>query len=297
MNFNIVYGNHGGNPAVEDYLTLLRLTVEAAGHSAHFGEGLEVDHVNLILELFSPMNWAAFREVHEAGIEYIIVATEMITGGTFNALDFRGVHHYSNTTCWKERYDAFLLWSQHAKAIWLATSDKRQLDVYREKTGTPTCELRMPFFKDFHPLEHRTKDIDVFFSGSPTDYRKGVINHIRRSANVMHIGGYAARFIRDDYLSRSRVTLDIRLCKEYEQLSQMRVWYQLMNRCPVIAERPKLDAYLSPYVMQTTAEDMPTVCEYVLASDYQRHFAGMFEKFQDETDAKKESSRIMEETF
>lgn len=285
MNFNIVTGNHDGQQ-IDDYVMLLRLTIEAAGHNASVLLGSVPTECNVIIENF-PNGFSACGE-------YVLVATEMITGDTFNNFAFQH-HHYSHKAYWEIRYRRFIEAADGAKAIWLCTSDTKQLGLYREKTGKPVVELKTPFFQKFVRAKREQARVDFFFTGTKTDYRIAMLRAILTANQHAKIwfSDITTQFNRSQNLIRSRYALDIRLCEEYAQISALRVWYQLMCGVPTICQTPAMDAYLLPYALHST--DLPTMCNNVLAAGVTGE--DLVQKFRDETDAVAESKRVLEETF
>ena len=121
MRFQIVFSNLKYITSMEDYLVLLRLLIEAAGHQVRYDNRGAASVCNILFEGFTPSHVETFRALKQGGSDSIIVATEYVTGRTFN--DFArqsdansGDGHYGNRAYWQERFDNFVGCARHARA-------------------------------------------------------------------------------------------------------------------------------------------------------------------------------------
>src|SRR4051812_37664029 len=122
MIFKLIFGNHPRGDIIYDPLTLVGLLLEAARQRVDFeltpfGAG----HCNVYLDNFTPDDVDTVRRAREIGGEVVVVATEFITGDTFNDFPFGdGSEHYSDKAHWKSRHDSFLEVARMARAVWVA---------------------------------------------------------------------------------------------------------------------------------------------------------------------------------
>src|SRR5262245_17234686 len=99
MLFRLVFSNHLYVDHIEDHLTLLRLVIEAAGHQVEYDDVLHVTGCcNVVIENLDMPQAASLRAFAEQGGDIILVATEYITGGTFN--NFPGGHTLLGKDYW-----------------------------------------------------------------------------------------------------------------------------------------------------------------------------------------------------
>ena len=119
MRFKLVYGKYGrsGNipinsPLVHttDNMLLLKYGLESLGHQVDFEHGFAPGYTNIIMENFTYDTLEEMKEaVSTKDTRFIIVATEFLTGDTFN--DFgtciagTDVPMYENLAYWKKRYN------------------------------------------------------------------------------------------------------------------------------------------------------------------------------------------------
>src|SRR5271156_213942 len=86
---NIYIGNHGKSLYVEDWIHFLTLSFRAVGYEVSVSmKAIELDKVNLVLECFNESSFSYFRDKAKAGAKIILIASEFLTGNTFN--DFSG---------------------------------------------------------------------------------------------------------------------------------------------------------------------------------------------------------------
>src|SRR5262245_49166655 len=85
MFFKLIYSNHKSAVQLEDLLILLHMLLETAGHQAEYDNRLYPgDYCNVLVERFGPGMEKRLQELNQTGAQTILVATEFITGSTFN---------------------------------------------------------------------------------------------------------------------------------------------------------------------------------------------------------------------
>src|SRR5262245_35044157 len=124
MHFRIFWPNHDDSIQTEDQFELLRLLVDAVGYQAYYDHRLTFpDCCYLVVDHFTDQNAHVIDRLR--AIPFILVATEHITGETFNDFGNLG-KHYSDRGYWQNRYRYFMELAPYARAIWCAVDDPEQ---------------------------------------------------------------------------------------------------------------------------------------------------------------------------
>lgn len=252
MKFSLVYGNHGQSPShLEDWLTFLWCAIADTGHEVSYSEGLQAGRVNVLLENFSDDDVDTITEAGHAGVDYIIVASEFLTGSTFNNFsdDHHEEGHYGNRHYWAKRCFNFLRTADHARAVWCVSD--RQLSAYRDildPAAVHRLELRwVPGYAPEKTISH--KDVDFLFTGTMTCYRQAQIDRLKANGTVVaFLGTQTPEYIRRDYIRRSRVLLNIPQHAGWPHPSQMRYFHSIMHAAPMVGETVQFGCHLDPYV-------------------------------------------------
>jgi hypothetical protein len=93
------------------------------------------------------------------------------------------------------------------------------------------------------------RDIDVYFSGTLTDYRRGVFERLRQAG--LEVTAQPAQFpdyVRRHFLSRARLAVGLRPGPDGASLSKHRAHYYLLNRVPHLFEATPDRTDLHPHV-------------------------------------------------
>jgi hypothetical protein len=254
MRFNLVYGNHGATPTnIEHWLSFLRCAITEAGHEACYGEWLRRDCVNVFIENFDDATAEAVARAAASGIDCIVVATEFVTGHSFNRFaegdsdsGQRDNRHY-----WDNRFRNFLRVADRSRAVWCVT--EKQLEGYRallSPAGVHRIELRHVSGYTAPEVDGPAKsDIDVLFTGTMTEHRQERLASLRQQGlTVEALTSQTPDFLRRDHLRRARIGVNIPQHPDWPHAPEMRYFHHIMHATPLLAEATRngceLDAYI-----------------------------------------------------
>jgi hypothetical protein len=269
MEFKLVYGNHGKDPFhIMDTLLLVKLSLEALGHKADLEAQMTPGKTNILLECFTYDFVEAMKEVARTpGTEFIIIATEFVTGDTFN--DFSHVDeepaldsHYDIPQYWRKRFRTFLLAQEKARAIWhLADS---QVDPFRQATGHPrVAYLPHGYVEGFARVRHKPaehKDIDAIFTGTLTRHRHTLIRELEQRG-IRAVATKPVNFVqREDLVARAKIGLNIRQTGRWRYPSNSRYHFHLSNDSLLISEQCEVKCDLSPYIIEADTGRFADCC-------------------------------------
>lgn len=278
MEFKLVYGNHGRNPFhIMDVLLLVRFSLEALGHKADLEEQIIPGKTNILIECFTAEYAAAMQETKQVtGTEYIIIATEFLTGQTFN--DFHAdseqappsqiSSHYDNDNYWRKRFGAFSSIQPEARALWHLGDN--QVEPFRTATQHPRVHyLPHGYIEGFARVRHKAKehkDIDAIFTGHLTDHRCQLITELKRQG-INALATQPLNFPqREDLVARSKIALNLKQNASWRYPSNSRYHYHLSNGSFLVSEHCAEACDLSPYVKVAAAGQLAEICHDILAA-------------------------------
>jgi len=289
MKINLVYGNHWNfGIGVGDTFRYLSLAISQAGYDVITSREPVINRINIYLENFDTDYVAKLKQLKHAGGQYIIIATEFLTGDTFN--DFEktlDISYYSDREYWKKRYQAFSALVNDATAIW-HFSDLAATD-YEKQLDRTVGYVPHHYVKNFATVQHRSdaqKDIDFLFTGSITNYRKKILQGLSNLNFKIEISSsLTAPFHRDDLIARSKFCLNIPQFKQWPYPSQSRYFYHLINRSPIITPTLPYKSDLEEYTLESTV----SILEYCQALYEQANYTQLanntFHQFKRDTNA------------
>jgi hypothetical protein len=149
-----------------------------------------------------------------------------------------------NDSYWRNRFDNFCRVVERAEAIWIVSPD--QLSGYREKFPKKPIHL-LPFPEcskfDFGSIRHNSEpnepDIDVLFSGNATPYRRVILDELKNAGlNVVEIPNTTPSIVRMQFMSRTKVGIQLSQNEFWPYTSLMRLHQHLVRGVPIVAERP-----------------------------------------------------------
>lgn len=259
MRFTVHFGNHTHPNGIGDTITFLRNALRDCGRVASISDGIVPGEVNLLLEHFVDEGCLrALAEGHALGARYILIGTEPIVNGTFNGGIDNSHWHYSNAAYWTQRFEGFKVAAGLADAIWVLAES--MLPGYRELfPQLPVRFLPHGWVSDYATVKHlpdAERDIDFFFSGSLTTYRRTLLTELARTHRVFHQMPGAPDFLRLDRLARTKVCLSLRLSERNEIPSVSRMHYHLQNRNFLLHEAYALPCPLDPYMLQVPTHEL-----------------------------------------
>ena len=220
-----------------------------------------VGRCNVIVESFEENDWAIMRNMKAQGSEWIILATEYVTGDTFNHFpELVGAQQYEDRAHWKERFERFVQCAEYCRAIWLAMDTPEQLEAYRAivPPHVPVLPLPVPFCpKLYDAVKPMAKDIDVLFTGTTTPHRMAILSALTPHARVFGTR-YMPEYLRREFVARSFINLSLRQSPGWPYPSLLRFWYLLNQGALVVGERCPVPCGLDPYVVQADTSVLPT---------------------------------------
>jgi hypothetical protein len=277
MRFSIHTGNHGSHNGLSDTVTFLKCALQDCGHDARIDTELASSRVNIVLEHF-PDAAAVERiaQARAAGARFVVVATEPMIGGTFNAGIAAGHSHYGNTAYWKQRYSGFVAAAAHAEAVWVL-AESMVAPYQAALPGTPVLFLPHGWVSDFARMRHRAeadKDIDFYSSGTLTDHRMKVFRALgERGHRVVWDPLGVPDYLRFEHLSRAKVCMSLKLSATSEVPSVSRLHFLLEHACAIAHERCAQTSPLDPYLLHLPGDALIEWCEAMLALPDRREIA------------------------
>jgi hypothetical protein len=222
MEFKLVYGNHHhGAIQIYDTLMLIKHGLESIGHKVDLEQNMTPGKTNILVEFFTYDFVEVAREFSNIpGTEFIIVATEFITGDTFNNFEGKSLGgsedeqgQYAALRPWKKRFRTFGLVYELSRAVWHLS--EHQVDTYRQSLHADNVfYLPHGYLKAMERVvgkPWRHKDIDILFTGTRTPYRDALLAKLEVSGlNVKQLPVLTPEFIREDWVARSKLALNIR---------------------------------------------------------------------------------------
>jgi hypothetical protein len=299
MKFNIYFNNHLHSLHVEDLMSLVRLLLEAAGHSGQY-EIYIPGRSHIFVENFSEGDVEIFRQSQAASGDNVIVATEYVTGETFNNFGATESTHYADEKNWRERFRTFVACAQFARAIWVAADDPEQLEAYRAVVPghVRVLPLPYPYFTNFRRLETSAEqDIDVLFSDTYTTYRHQMMNRFTPGYKTLW-SGYIAEHFRQNFLPRTKICLGLRQSATWKYPSPMRCWYYLNHGKLILNEQCARPCVLDPFIATVPPESLPAAVDEVLQTGQWRPLANEArDKFEAGRPAKPAAEELLALTY
>ena len=298
MRFYLYVRNHGS--VVQDLALHLQKSLESCGHAAYFSTKLVSGACNIIVENFGPKLVEMSIELAHRGTPFIIWATEEITGETFNVDVDESHSHYGDREHWKLRYDNFVTVAEHAAAVWVPV--EALVDTYRAAVPDVPVQFVPHGFAEGYPKvaqrPESDKNIDFYFSGTPTAHRRTLLAALGEKHSVMMHHHELPEYVRRDYLSRAKVCLSLRLGPQTRLPSVSRMHGLIMNRCYTLHEQCPLPSHLDPFVVHVPWDRMRAECEEALrAPGRQARADAMRDRLRQELPMKQILPRLLDEAF
>lgn len=253
-------GNHGFNIHTQDIIEYFQSGLEAIGEKSnyHFNKFTN-NGINLIMEMFDEglTNSIISFQNESPKSKLYIIATESLLNNTFNSANNEqkpgemAANHYEDADIWKGRYDNFMRLLPVSSGV--ITIARHQYKEYLDaKLGVPIHYLPMVALPGYQPIRHipfEEKDIDIYFSGTLTEYRKRILGQfLDQGLHVVTTNPRNPDYLRRHFLERSKLALGLKLDESTRLLSKARAHYYLTRECPhlfeAVAEPTELDAFL-----------------------------------------------------
>lgn len=269
---NLCYANHSNYAIIEDIVSYLRVAFVEAGYFFKIMPTVDKLAHNIFLECFADEFANSLVTIVGDGVRVSIVATEAITGQTFNDFCFRNRNNgwYGNHEAWLNRYQNFMKVAAACKSVWCFT--QQQMDAYA--TVMPKEWLRLlpiGYVDGYQTIdEHHAahKDIDFVFTGHITERRKAILTALQaKGTSVMTLPATTPTFIRSSIVGRAKICLGLKHFDEWQYPSLMRSYYHLTNRSFMISEVCELSSVLDTYVTLAQPDDLLELCASMLERD------------------------------
>lgn len=268
----ITYDNHWNfGIHVADTIKLAQKMFSSVGFEVEIAKSIDTSKINILIENFDDEYTEKVIQAHQQGAEFIVIATEFLTGATFNRFnDLDSEEHYDKKIYWQKRHGNFRKIAAISKLI-LHLSDI-QVPVYQQAIpNTPVIYLPHVFFKPLVRFEMKPfcdRDIDILFTGTMTTYRQEQLHKSRKAGfKVVTLPMLTADFHREDVVSRAKLTLNIPQSRDWIYPSNSRLYYHLLHNSPILSQRTKVSCDLDRYVFHYEPESLVTVVQELLASD------------------------------
>ncbi len=248
MRFNIIYGNHGASPVhIEDLLKIVKCGLTQAGHYVTYDNVVMPQACNVLLECFTDETADMIVDAARNGYTFVTIVTEFVTGDTFNnrantSLQTTNPSHdwYSNHAVWKNRFDTFCKVAAVSRAIWCVADG--QLEGYLRITDRRNVHvLPLHYVDGYATVQHQsdeTKDIDFLFTGTLNERRCEILDKLRAAgAYVVGAATNTPTFIRDNFIGRSKICLNLMQTDAWTDYSSIRFYYHVMNSSYLVSER------------------------------------------------------------
>ncbi|GAA5181688.1 hypothetical protein GCM10025771_29180 [Niveibacterium umoris] len=254
----IVYENHWNfGIHLADTLPLIRCGLELAGFRADIEKPLCPGTLNIVVENFDDSFADRLLAAADHGTRFIIVATEFMTGTTFNDFgkpeDVAPDKHYDNVRYWESRYRNFMRVAERAVAVWHLS--EQQVGVYQATLPCPVGYLPHGYVEALRRIAFRpdaARDIDFLFTGTLTPYRREILDTLGRLGyEVKAAPMLTAHFHREDLVARTRVALNLRQHAGWMHPSNNRIHYHLNNGSLLLSEQCAVACDLDPFVARS----------------------------------------------
>lgn len=240
-----VYGNHWNfGITVSDTLNMLNKASLELGLKSSIEKELVLGAHNILLENFTDEYKVHLLNFKNKGGKFSIIATELLNNNSFNNFgnNTKDTTQYSDLKYWSRRFDNFLRLEKYATSIFHL--NPTQANLYSTLLNRKVEFLPHGYVNGFTSVQHRAlkdKDIDILFTGSATPYRKKILDQLKTKCNLFTTDVLTANFHRDDLVSRTKISLNIRQNENWNVFSNSRAHYHVSNQSFLLTE-PCLDS-------------------------------------------------------
>jgi len=286
LKFNLAY--LGPEPVFHlrrDFLLATMYGLQSLGHDVVLSGGhLDLTRFNLLVgAYFLPPD--QLRRIDEAKMDFAHVNTEVIAKDMLNfnpeKVDFPG---------------SYLPSLRAGRFVWDVIMDN--LAEHR-RYGNNAHFMRWGWHPKMEDIEHRAqKDLDFYFFGAMSERRQWVMRELgKRGFNGTgdHSCPY---FLRNDRISRARVSLNIVQDEKYTHVNSFRICYLANNRCAIVSEAESDPAgYLAlANVVHRKEEIADAVAALVADERWKARGEAAYEKFR-ETPMTRCLEQLLDESF
>lgn len=254
IDFLINTWNHGTNPnSGADIFRYLCNGLSLAGMNSGVSPALfhNANLVNILVENFNIETAKNLVEAHhDSGVRFIIVATELLTGDSFNDIGSKiSSPRYSNLEYWRERYDSFAMLAEVAEAIWLMCEYQKS-GYERNFPNTPILTIPMCF----DPIEATAsasftppKLYEAMFMGTHTSIRTELMDELKNNVHLYTPNDVPA-FMVGSVVKSAQICLHLHLKSGWPITSIMRQHVLLTHGAYIISEKSDHPGELDDFV-------------------------------------------------
>ena len=252
---NFIIGNHAPCVLTEDLFEYIVQGIRGAGANINYSiDEYAGDCVNIIMEgstVNTAKSFANLRQKYSQSRMYVI-ATDILTAGGLNsahAVQRPLGRQYTAAEYWVERDAAFQALVARADGlIFPAETLSEGYQKYKLRSHYLPL-VALPGYPVLRREARSERDIDVFFSGTLTDYRKEVLAQLSgRGLKVMALPLQFPDYIRRHFLGRSKLAVGLRIGPDTPFISKQRAHYLLANRMPHLFEATRERSDLHSFV-------------------------------------------------
>lgn len=171
-------------------------------------------------------------------------------------------------TNWQNRFNQFLEATNFCNAIWCVSP--HQLTEYKKKFGSKVSLMPLvSWAKPNESLENYNlkKDIDFLFTGSITPYRAEILDQLKSIGYNVVIGPTTwSSYLRDHYIARTKVCLQIRQAPSWPYPSNMRYHYLLHSGAVVVGELTAESCFQDNFIVTVKPGEFINTCVETIAA-------------------------------
>jgi len=174
---------------------------------------------------------------------------------------------YAFKNYWLDRFRSFNQLEPLFESIWCVTP--HQLDEYFHWFGREKVKL-MPMASWNRGVQNLAqnfaeKDVDFLFTGSLTPYREAVFGELKKLGYSVMVGPATwPSYMRDHYIARTKVCLQVRQDPNWRYPSVMRYHYLLCSGSVVVGEQTDEKCIQEDFIYSVPPEKFVDTCVQIL---------------------------------
>ncbi len=218
---------------------LLRYGLEDLGYEVIFGEGLQRDHLNIILGY-------QFLYGQKISSEYKCIVYQLEELSELEGWPLKNLETLMSPSC----------------VVW--DFSERNIDFLAER-GIRAVLKPLGFHQKMFRIKYRqNKDVDILFYGSKNERRMKILKELERKFNVEILCGIYGHE-RDEWIARSKIVLSI-YYYQTKLFDDVRIGYLMNNKSFSIIEDSPNKKY-DDFLVYIPYEQLVERCEYYLNND------------------------------
>lgn len=286
LDFNIAYlGPEALYHLRRDFILGLKYGLEDLGHRASLGgQKLHANRLNLVIGAYflsSPQLHALTRsEFLIAHINTEIIADDMLNYNP-DKVDFLG---------------AYLPALQAGEFIWDAVIDNM---AEHQRYGNDTHFLRWGWHPKMEDIDHsQEKDLDFYFFGMISPRRREILESLSQAGLEGRADNSCPYFQRNDFISRSKIQLNIAQDEVYSHVNSLRICYLSNNRCAIVSEPENDPAGYLGVIKIAAKNEIPLVVSELIHSGGWRDLAdAIYDDYRSKPSLKANLEALLEQSF